>query len=868
MQISYVEPMRMICPDCGDQMVGDIIHVLDSAERPDIWARCLRDGINTLCCRKGHTLTPAIAVMAHDRTRRRVLFCPSDGTADASREMDIVEPMLARIYQGMSNQQDLDYLGNIEVVALKYLPHALLLPAHTIQTILSCANLPMRLLTFVTVCKEVISRQKEQPGSIVLADFDQWLGEGLLCTRGGRRSSNIKEAVSHFQNAQLAYTADAHPRRHADLDICLATAYATCLEDSVLFSEMLEDLNTAEHFLRKALGMLTPECTPKAWVKAQLRLSCILLARVELSDRRRVHEALSSITEVKKLEFAGCDLLEQLVAVHIANRLAELADRPPHTRHEANQNPLVKTFKDVLSKLADRFWSEGRLLPATLLPFATSSITAAGHIRMLYNKATELLQQRDVEVAHYIEDAIRYLEAAEQRIDGYTTEANVELIANTMKLLGDSYAERYGGNRTENLRASIRSLEFATGLYATEKLISGQNRSLSSLGASYRALGEQLSEGGADPKRAADAHAAKAKAIISLEKAATLLDELQGTEPVLALAIYNNLGNVYASYADIDDESLLKKAAAAFAKALDATANIIDRPLVSSGGAKEHVYELAADIRSNLGRVYLRLEPLDHNAGALGIEQLVLALRYYQRMHLYADVRRVALDLHTAYRKEGRLEEAIGVLEDAIAVADILRDDARGLERQQQELAWSFELYKSAAVLSLSLTPPQPKRALEYSDNMRFRWLRTSRPLAELGTSRESAFLAKSRGKSLNWLKVHQWLKSRRQKVGIIEFLMVEEEVIAFFAASWLDEPQVYHIPVGISRLAQIVNLCISEVHYYTPGFPAPGIWAKEATILFEPLIDRLVGLDLLYWFLMKCCIIFLCTQSECKAAH
>ena len=124
MIISVIERMTFGCPTCSELMTGDIVHVIDSEEQAQLWSHCIQKGFNRLVCRKGHALTPAIPVLAHDRAQRRLVFCPSNGTDDVAGEIEIAESMVARVHKYLPPNLDKTYLNQANGVCLIPSPYS------------------------------------------------------------------------------------------------------------------------------------------------------------------------------------------------------------------------------------------------------------------------------------------------------------------------------------------------------------------------------------------------------------------------------------------------------------------------------------------------------------------------------------------------------------------------------------------------------------------------------------------------------------------------------------------------------------------------------------------------------------------------
>lgn len=827
MIISVIERMTFGCPTCSELMTGDIVHVIDSEEQAQLWSHCIQKGFNRLVCRKGHALTPAIPLLAHDRAQRRLVFCPSNGTDDVAGEIEIAESMVARVHKYLPPNLDKTHLNQAEVVSLDYLPHTLLTPPAGLSRLLELAKQPFGLRECVTLCKDVLAGVRRQDSPRVWADFQQWLAEGLLCSDEHVRVTNLEEAQRRFAQAETVYDAATYPFRHAELEVLIGTAYAARLEDEAPVADLLGPLDAAEKHFQQAISLLSPEQAPRAWVRAHVRLGAVILAVAEEQNPSRCNEALKCFAEAQRANLKDRDPVEDLVSQQSVARLTELLlDSTGGTMGASERRPL-------------RF-----------LPFATRSETANEHIAMLYSRAQKLVVTRAIGVSDILENALVCLQAAEARLSKHT---EPKLIADVVALLGDVYAMRYEGDKEANLRASIHALELASKLYELASAVDERIRALSSLGSSFRQLADVLppeSQQTDSQSHAVDSELgqrnARAGATKSFELAVTLLNDLRAPSPAYAIAVHNNLGNALQAQFDGVDLSPLRRAAEEYKTSIDLVSRIRE-------GAVENLFaegsldEVEADTRSNLGSVLHKLSRFETGAAGSAEDNLRDSFDFYKRLHLWEDLRRVALALHRLYVDGGRIGDALQVLDDAIAGAEALVEGAGRTERQQYESRWSSDLYKAACSLHLSSAPGQTRRVLELSDDMRAQLLRFEYRAARRKTlARDKIAAREGVGTAhLNWGALQEWLETRSRRVVIVEFLVLQDEVIAFVIKQGFQQPRIFRISLGLSQVVQMANMCVRDVHNYTPDFPSRGLWSKTASLLFEPLMGELEEADL-----------------------
>ena len=152
-------------------------------------------------------------------------------------------------------------------------------------------------------------------------------------------------------------------------------------------------------------------------------------------------------------------------------------------------------------------------------------------------------------------------------------------------------------------------------------------------------------------------------------------------------------------------------------------------------------------------------------------------------------------------------------------------------------------LVQSCLLFVFDFESSQPQRALEWSDNMRAQLFRFDKRIQ----GQKHSPGGKLQTHVLQWGRFQDWIQTREKRIAVIEFLLTNNnELVAFVIKKNLNEPRVFHIPIDLSQLAQIVNLCIRDIHNYTPGFPSRRVWSDKASILFEPFLDELEDVDAL----------------------
>src|ERR1035437_2547763 len=143
---------------------------------------------------------------------------------------------------------------------------------------------------------------------------------------------------------------------------------------------------------------------------------------------------------------------------------------------------------------------------------------------------------------------------------------------------------------------------------------------------------------------------------MSFELAVSLLDDMRTSSPAYAIAVHNNLGNALHAQFDGVDLSPLRRAVEEYKTSIDLVSRIREGT-VENLFAEGSLDEVEADTRSNLGSVLQKLSRFETVAACSAEDNLRDSFDFYKRLHLYEDLRRVALSLHRLYVDGGRVGE-------------------------------------------------------------------------------------------------------------------------------------------------------------------------------------------------------------------
>jgi tetratricopeptide (TPR) repeat protein len=679
MPISYAQREELECAECGAQFAADVWLIVDSAERPDLWARVRDATIHKLTCPNGHPIKLDAPLLLRDARQGRIFFSPAKSSSPREDE-EIARELGQHLFNALSQNPAQENALQFEIMWRGLVPLAIGgMPFQTIQQLQSIlrelerpaalSEIPGR----VELAEQAIRLTARSSVPLYWARLHAQLGKYLIDNPRGERAANLERAMECFEKALTVYSREQDVEARIIVQFDLGAAYAQRIR-----GERAENLEQAIGIFETALREAAPSKYPALWAHIQHNLGAAYAERIRGSRAGNLERALhafdAALTIHNRDEFpedwaSTWHNVGNTYVARIRGERAENLERAIEAYHSALQVWTRERFpKD---------WAN------------TQNDLASAYLERIHGDRTENVE--------------RALEACQAALTVAAPDTQPALWASAQTNLGNIYSTRLRGNHAENLEAARTAFENALTIYTHEAYPMLWAQAQNNLGVLYMER-----ERGARDENIEHAIECFQAALIVRTRAA-LPEEWAFTQ--------NNLGNAYAERLRGERAENLERAIAAHKAALTVF-------------TREAYPEYWAGAQNNLGSAYedrVRGDSAENFARA--IQSYRAALEIFQPNVFPNDARRSASSLARLEMARGNWENAYAALQTALAAAERLYDAAATEEGKWVEVKENARLYRRMVRVCFALEPPRVREAFLVSEEGRSRLFR-----AQLGT--------------------------------------------------------------------------------------------------------------------------------------
>ena len=345
MALSASRQIAVECSTCGAPFSADVWLIVDSAERPDLWARCLEASIHVVTCPNGHPMLLQAPLLIHDAARSRLWFCPP-GDVTTAEAVAVGRTFVARLYE-RATPDALDALPErVDLLAYRLLPLTLAgLPvpdslagdrerpgsdplAAVLQEIVALADSADR-PRCIQLCRDALSVVRRLDEEQMWAWLWLTLGISLTDNLQGDRAREIEEAIGAYEAALQVYTRAQFPEQWASIQLNLANAWSLRHEGG-----RRENIERALATQEDALAVYTRADHPTVWATLQNNLGNSYADRIAGDRADNIERAIAAYQralEVRTRDDMPVDWAQSLDNLgHAYADRAALADRSPN----------------------------------------------------------------------------------------------------------------------------------------------------------------------------------------------------------------------------------------------------------------------------------------------------------------------------------------------------------------------------------------------------------------------------------------------------------------------------------------------------------------------------------------------------------
>jgi CHAT domain-containing protein len=606
------------------------------------------------------------------------------------------------------------------------------------------------------------------------AELHHRLGRRQAQSPAGKPAQNLKEAISHYQQALLVFTLSDHPVRWASVQYWLGAAY-----QRIIFQERAANQEKALGCYENARQVFTDNAMPQEWADTTFRLANVYLQRIQQPKRENLDRAIALYEKVLQIDtheaspVRWAEVQRNLGIAYrnypwddYATNVEKAIEHLQAALSELNQKDHGNAWASTQHALGTAWWSRTRGSREDNLSNAIDCYEQALQVRTFESSPVAWAETTHNLAAAYFERQIgdrvqnieRAIDLSRQVLKARSDEELPTERATTLNILANAYVKRIRGDRAENLEWALKYYEQASELrepvgqpkewaitqlnrgIAYTKRIRGER--ISNLNEARGYLQQALSELTLDasPLEWAKAQSNLADAcwnlgILERQNNREAADELfekaichcqeslqvyQRSEfPAKWALIQYLLGNAYADRITGDRQANLEAALNYYQDSLEERSEVA------------HPVERAQTL-NNLAVTYLDLEHgLRKCNQKRAIEHFEDALRIHRQQGVRIEERRSAANLAHLYYGLRNWPKAYDTLQAALKVIERMRADAAGDLGQEDIAQENTQLYDLMLDTCLRRGPAYYPRALEAVEANRSRAF-----LAQMGTDR------------------------------------------------------------------------------------------------------------------------------------
>lgn len=499
---SFSQTHELECSRCQTRYAADVWLIVDGAERPDLWARCLDASIHVTRCPNGHTVTIDAPLLVHDADTNRLVYSPTK-TTPSERALDVGRQLVDRLYAALSPEALDEYPTRVDLTPYRFLPLELrrepvpaslhkdtgMAGSDNLQGVLEeivglvrPADMPRR----IQLCKDAL--KVIRPGD----EAEHWawlwltLGNSLTDSLLGNRAENLKRAVQAYESALRVYTRETFPQQWAAIQNGLGNAYV-----DLVGPDRAQNLERARGAYLEALHVYTRKSLPAEWAMVQNNLGNVYADRIRGDRAQNLERAIQAYAAA--LEVRTREALPEEWAQTTDNLGHVYADRLLGD-HQQNLERAIQEYEAALEvrtrdacpelwaatqinlgnayaerragERADNF--EGAIKAYEGASDVYTSATAPVRwATVQLNLAALYMDRVDGDTAENLEEAIR---TCEQALEVCSRETSPIEWAGVQTNLGNAYRQRTRGNRAQNHMKSIQAYEAALEVYSPDRL--------------------------------------------------------------------------------------------------------------------------------------------------------------------------------------------------------------------------------------------------------------------------------------------------------------------------------------------------------------------------------------------------------------
>ena len=341
---------------------------------------------------------------------------------------------------------------------------------------------PQEMLARAALCRQALAITDVEDQPILWASLHSNLANSLVKDPTGNLSTNIEEALHHYQQAFQIITRDDYPENWATLQIGLGALYADRIQGN-----RIENIEKALHHFKLAEDICTETSSPDEWATLQnqfgsaffqhpkgLRSNNIEQAIKHFKAALQVHTRTAFLGEwamaMGNLATAYSERIEGSEAENLETAIAIFEEVLEAFQREANPNEwaslhsnlgtvMVKRIKGLRVQNIEQAIQHYNLAQDVYIRETFPSDWAMTHVNLGIAHRNRIKGER----TENLQIALHHYESA---LEVYTQETNPERWATIHMNIASVYADMSGGNPEENLEKSIHCSEQALLVFA------------------------------------------------------------------------------------------------------------------------------------------------------------------------------------------------------------------------------------------------------------------------------------------------------------------------------------------------------------------------------------------------------------------
>jgi tetratricopeptide (TPR) repeat protein len=294
MTISYSQHEDLECEDCGAKFSTDMWLIVDSSERPDLWADVRASRIHNIACPNGHAVQLDAPLLLRDERQGRIFFSPAK-SASASEDEEAAQELGQHIINALPPDAVQGNTLQFERVWRGLLPLALdgkpFQDIQQLQSILRELERPVALAEIprrIELAEQAVQLASRESVPLYWTRLHAQISKYLLENPHGDRAANVERAIECFERALTVYLREEDEARII-VQVDLGAAYA-----QRICGERAENLEKAILTFEDALSAADPSVFPKQWAAIQHNLGAAYAERIRGSRADNLERALQA----------------------------------------------------------------------------------------------------------------------------------------------------------------------------------------------------------------------------------------------------------------------------------------------------------------------------------------------------------------------------------------------------------------------------------------------------------------------------------------------------------------------------------------------------------------------------------------------